>query len=58
MLIFADNNCVSFEKPVGFVARQEELVVGFSDVDGDPLCDFPRIPEFWIVGVSHFTKSK
>jgi hypothetical protein len=46
MLIFAYNDCVSFEKPVGLLARQEELVRRFTDVHRDLFCDFPGIMEF------------
>ena len=58
MLVFAYNDCVSFKKPVSLVARQEELVGGFSDVYGHSFCDFSGVTEFWVVRVSHLAKSK
>ena len=58
MLIFVYDNGVSFEKPVGLVARQEKLVGRFVDVYRYPFCDLSGILEFGVIGVCHFSKSK
>ena len=58
MWVFAYDNRVSFEKSVGLVARQKELVGDFVGLYRVTLRDFPRVPEFWVIGVGHFAQSE